>query len=98
MISTLTRSANETPSRNMERQAKKWFEIMTRKRDVTLLKLSAHWIHGILYSLGMCVADPDTFVVSKDYLEVFGKGNPPCNVEDNLRAGHLVMEAWFRSY
>ena len=28
----------------------------------------------------------------------FGKGNPPCNAEDNLRAGHLVIEAWFRGY
>ena len=24
--------------------------------------------------------------------------NPPCNAEDNLRAGHLVIEAWFRGY
>ena len=24
--------------------------------------------------------------------------NPPCNAEDNLRAGHLIIEAWFRGY
>ena len=24
--------------------------------------------------------------------------NPPCNVEDNLRAGLVVIEAWFRGY
>ena len=24
--------------------------------------------------------------------------NPPCNVEDNLRAGLIVIEAWFRGY
>ena len=24
--------------------------------------------------------------------------NPPCNVEDNLCAVHLVIEAWFRGY
>ena len=47
---------------------------------------------------GTCVADPDTFIMSEDYLGVFGKGNPPCNAEDNLRAGHLVIEAWFRGY
>ena len=35
---------------------------------------------------------------SEDYLGVFGKGNPPCNAEDNLHAGHLVIEAWFRGY
>ena len=44
---------------------------------------------------GTCVADPDTF---EDYFGVFGKRNPPCNAEDNLRAGHLVIEAWFRGY
>ena len=44
---------------------------------------------------GTCDADLDSFVASEDYLGVFGKGNPPCNAEDNLRAGHLVIEAWF---
>ena len=24
--------------------------------------------------------------------------NPPCNVEDNLRAGLIFLEAWFRGY
>ena len=43
---------------------------------------------------GACVTGPDTFFASEDYLGVFGKGNPPCNAEDNLRAGHLVIEAW----
>ena len=47
---------------------------------------------------GTCVADPDMVVASEDYLGVFGKGNPPYNAEDNLRAGHLVIEAWFRGY
>ena len=47
---------------------------------------------------GTCVAVPDTFITFKDYLGVFGKGNPPCNAEDNLRAGHLVIEACFRGY
>ena len=35
---------------------------------------------------------------SEDYLGVFGKGDPPCNAEDNLRAGHLVIEVWFGGY
>ena len=26
------------------------------------------------------------------------KKNPPCNAEDNLRAGLVVIEAWFRGY
>ena len=63
--------------------------------------LLAKGTREILYSAvvcGACVADPDTFVATEDYLGVFGKGNPPCNAEDNLRAGHLVIEAWFRGY
>ena len=47
---------------------------------------------------GACVADPDTFVASEDYLGVFEKENLPCNAEDNLRARHLVIEAGFRGY
>ena len=72
-----------------------------QRRDVTLQKLSADWTHEILYSLRLCVVlvlQIRTFVASEDYLGVFGKGNPPCNAEDNLHAGHLVIEAWFSGY
>ena len=65
-------------------------------------KLSADWTREILYSLRLSVVlvlqirihslGPNTI------LGVFGKGNPPCNAEDNLCAGHLVIEAWFRGY
>ena len=24
--------------------------------------------------------------------------NPPCNAKDNMRAGLIVIEAWFRGY
>ena len=41
---------------------------------------------------------PDIFTTSKDYLGVRKKANPPCNAEDNLRAGLLVIEAKFRGY
>ena len=30
------------------------------------------------------------------YMEL--EKNPPCNAEDNLRAGLVVIEAWFRGY
>ena len=36
------------------------------------------------------------FVASEDYLGIFGKGNPPCNAEDNLHAGHIVIESLVR--
>ena len=51
-----------------------------------------------LYGCGTCVAGPNTVVSSEDYLEILGKGNPPCNAEDNLHAGLLVIEAGFRGY
>ena len=30
--------------------------------------------------------------------EGFLEKNPPCNAEDNLRAGLIVIESWFRGY
>ena len=68
-------------------------------RDVTLQKLSADWTREILLSAvvsGTCFADLDTV---KDYIRrSIRRRNPPCNVEDNLRAGHIITEAWFRGY
>ena len=65
-------------------------------------KLSADWTRAnIIFSAvvcGTCVADPDTFIASEYYLGVFGKGNPHCNAEDNLRAELIVIEAGFRGY
>ena len=46
----------------------------------------------------VCVTGPDTIITSEDYLGVRKEGNPPCNVEDSLRAGLLVIEARFRGY
>ena len=46
----------------------------------------------------VCVTGPDTIIASEDYLGVRKEGNPPCNAEDNLRAGLLVIEAKFRGY
>ena len=45
-----------------------------------------------------CVTGLDTIIASEDYLGVRKRGNPPCNAEDNLRAGLLVIEARFRGY
>ena len=55
----------------------------------------------IIFSLWLCmvcVTGPDTIIASEDYLGVRIEGNPPCNAEDNLRAGLLVIEARFRGY
>ena len=56
-----------------------------------LKKLSADWTRGsTIFSLRlcvMCVTGPDTILASEDYLGVWKEGNPPCNAENNLRAG-----------
>ena len=55
----------------------------------------------IIFSLWLCmvcVTGPDTIIASEDYLGVRIEGNPSCNAEDNLRAGLVVIEAWFRGY
>ena len=43
-----------------------------------------------------------TFMGSRTLLVTTGtrdlEKNPPCNAEDNLRAGLIVIEAWFRGY
>ena len=36
----------------------------------------------------------DTISIGTQNLE----RNPPCNAEDNLRAGLIVIEAWFGGY
>ena len=53
----------------------------------------------IIFSLWLCmvcVTGPDTIIASKDYLGVQIKGNPPCNSEDNLHAGLLVIKSRFQ--
>ena len=87
----------------MERQDKKRFKIMTGQARCHITK-SCQKIRLVDYYIlsavvcGVCVTGPDTIVSFEDYIGVFRKGNPPCNAEDNLRAGHHVIEAWFRGY
>ena len=38
-----------------------------------------------------------TLLVTTGTLENLEK-NPPCNAEDTLRAGLIVIDAWFRGY
>ena len=82
---------------------RKTVRIMTRPwRDVTLWE-SCQQIrfleYGALYS-GMwnlfCRAGQDSCVQNIHWS--IRRRNPPCNAEDNLRAGLIVIEAWFRGY
>ena len=44
------------------------------------------------------LADPDTVYVFDNYLGVFGGGTRLAMPKTRLRAGLIVIEAWFRGY
>ena len=43
-------------------------------------------------------AEPDTILVFTIFYKIIRRENPPSNAEDNMRAGLVVIEAWFRGY
>ena len=47
---------------------------------------------------GACFAEPDTFSVFEGYFEVLGGGTRLAMPKTILRAGLIVIEAWFRGY
>ena len=47
---------------------------------------------------GTYFVEPDTILVLYIFYEILERRNPPCNAEDNLCAGLVVIEAWFRGY
>ena len=92
-----------TASRGVGRRTQKGFGIMTGQMQYRAAKkLSADGtLANTIFSLRLCVVcvtGPDTIIASEDYLGVRKKGNPPCNAEDNLRTGLLIIEARFRGY
>ena len=44
------------------------------------------------------LADPDTVQVFDNYFGVFGEGTRLAMPNTKLRAGLIVIEAWFRGY
>ena len=69
--------------------------------DVTLRSTLADWICAdIILSTVICgtyFAEPDTLLVFKIFYEVFG-GGTRLAMPSNIRAGLIVIEAWFRGY
>ena len=51
-------------------------------------------LYGGMWNL-FCRAGHDPCVL---ILLSIRRRNPPCNAEDNLHAGIIVIEAWFRGY
>ena len=47
---------------------------------------------------GNYFAVPDPILIFKIFYGVFGGGTRLWNAEDNLRAGLIDIEAWFRGY
>ena len=47
---------------------------------------------------GTCFAEPDTILVFKIFYEVFGGRTRLAMPKTILRAGLIVIEAWFRGY
>ena len=47
---------------------------------------------------GIYFAEPDTILVFKIYFGVFGEGTRLAMPKTILRAGLIIIEAWFRGY
>ena len=47
---------------------------------------------------GTCFVEPDTILVFKIFYGVFGGGTRLAMPKTTLRAGLIVIEAWFRGY
>ena len=47
---------------------------------------------------GIYFAEPDTILVFAIFYKLFGGGTRLAMPEDNMRAGLIVIEAWFRGY
>ena len=47
---------------------------------------------------GICFAEPDTILVFKIFFGVFREGTRLAMPKTALRAGLIIIEAWFRGY
>ena len=47
---------------------------------------------------GICFAELEPILVFKNLPWCIRRRNPPCNAEENLCAGLIVIEVWFRGY
>ena len=62
-------------------------------QQITFVEYCA--LYGGMWNL-FCRAGHDPHI--QDLLWSIRRRNPPCNAEDNLRAGLIIIEAWFRGY
>src|SRR3954468_2912434 len=101
-ISALTRQAKETASQNTLRWKSKNNSSKRLGRSVMSrcgIRQQIRFVL-ILFSLWQYVetyfAEPDTILSVYNLLRRIWRRNPPCNAEDNLCVGLVVIEAWLR--
>ena len=73
------------------------FTYMVRVSNVKMPRLLAFARHMEIAIIKVQKLRSATLMGSQTLLITLEK-NPPCNAEDNLRAGLIVIEAWFRGY
>ena len=75
---------------------------MVRVADVKMPRLLAFARHVETAIIRVQKSRSATLMGSRTLFATTGaldlEKNPPCNAEDNMRAGLIVIEAWFRGY
>ena len=98
MISALTRRVKETASQYaLWLVVKKWFDLT--EMTYRVVQKAVSW--SIVLSTVVCedhFVDLDTVYVFDNYLGVFGGGTHLAMPKTRLRAGLIIIEAWFRGY
>ena len=57
-----------------------------------------HILFSLRWYVELIFAEPDTILVFNIFYEVFGGGTRLAMPKTTLRAGLVVIEAWFRGY
>ena len=101
-ISALAGRANKTASQRELRWGEKCRFVLDQAtiQGHDVRRMPADQIYAMLSTV-VCedhLADPDTVYVFDNYFGVFGDGTRLAMSNTRLRAGLIVIEAWFRGY
>ena len=72
-----------------------WRDVMLQKAVSRLDLWKYYTLYGGMWNL-FCRAGHNP--CAQNLLWSIRRRNPPCNAEDNMHAGLVVIEAWFRGY
>ena len=80
----------------------RWFTYRVRVANVKMIRLLVFARHGEMAIIEAQKPRNTTLMGSQTRFTTTGtldlERNPPCNVEDNLRVGLIIIEAWFGGY